>query len=211
MFIRLTLPIMFFAIISCQEKNPQPINNMSILKDTTYLYHKDGKIKSKGILKDSLPVGWWYNYDNTGNLISKIEYVVLDDTLYENQIVYYHQAPNIDFSKSSFFKIKVPDTLKVGKNKGELVSYNSNFKGQNILVSVIVENKYSDSEIKKDTFSDGTLTPYFGIYAHKTGKKKIKVTLLEEVLNEIKVTNDSSFLRIIKHNKYFEKEVYVID
>ena len=72
-----------------------------------------------------------------------------------------------------------------------------------------MDNKYSESKIQKDTFGDGNLKPFFGIYAYKTGKLKIQGKIREQILNRT-IDNDSLHtFTISEHYKYFEKDIYV--
>jgi len=56
------------------------------------------------------------------------------------------------------FDIELADTLVLGYNKGKILNYKKpKEKGALFLLSVIIENKYE--VIKRDTFSNGTLSP----------------------------------------------------
>ena len=208
----LLLTISFIYFFSCKKKELKNENTYTeFVKDTLFIYDQSGSIKSKGQLDNNSKTNWWFYYDASGHLRSKIEYKIINDICYENQNIYYKKNNSIDSDLSSFFEIEIADTLNLGKNLGQIKKYNSNFKGDDNLLSVIVENRYSVNEVKNDTFSDGTLTPSFGIFALKKGKQKVNIILLEEVLNEVRIKKDSSVIRILKHKKYFEKEVYVKD
>jgi len=136
---------------------------------------------------------------------------VLRDSMYKNQTIHFNKNGTIKYDASSFFTIDLPDTLLLGKNAGKL-TYNSNFKkASDQILSVIIENEYSDNNIKKDTFGNWTNNIRFGVFAHKTGKKIIRGQTLEKLFYK-EILPDSSFkLTINNHKKYFEKEVYVKD
>lgn len=172
--------------------------------DTVYVYHKNGSVKMKGTLLEGIDNGWWYFYDEKGNLIKKNEYVTIEGEGYENQTIKYKSNGGIDYSNSSFYEIQIPDTIKQGKNLGKLKSYYSDFKVDISFIWVVIENKYPDGLVKKDTFSDGTMTPLFGIVGYKRGLQTIKGTIIEEF-----IPMDTTALGIVKHKKYFEREVWV--
>jgi|SRR5690554_1990689 len=183
-----------------------------VIKDTVFSYYKSGKIKERGLMStNKLKTGWWFYYDSLGYLKNKNEYIIIDNSLYKNQTIYYDKNGRVKESESSFFTINLSDTIHIGKNAGEL-HYNSNFSGfYEKLLYVIIENEYENNEIKKDTFINTDNYTRFGIYAHKTGIKKVKGTILERGLFLTKTSKDSSMLEFKDHYKYFEKEVYVKD
>ena len=181
-----------------------------VLIDTLFVYHKNGRIKEKGLLKNNLKNGWWLSYDEQGNLLAKMEILNFGDTLYKNQSYFYEKNGDIKMEPSTFFEIEISDTLKLGKNAARIKNYITNFNNsERNLLSVILENKKSENEIRKDTFSDGTLTPYFGITTYKLGKQKIKVKIEEKIVTKTKDSSGLYNLTIADHYKYFEKEVYV--
>ena len=172
--------------------------------DTVTVFYKNGNIKEKGLIGDNgLKFNWWFYFDHKGSLNKKIQYKLFNDTIYKNQIIIYNKNI-INENMSSYFLIDLPDTIKLGKSLGQISHYSSNYKADYNLISVVVENEYSETVMKRDTFSDGTLNPKFGINTYKTGEQKIKGFIIEEILNR-----DSTSLMIRKHKKYFEKEVFV--
>ncbi|MGM1057454.1 MAG: hypothetical protein ACQEWG_16330 [Bacteroidota bacterium] len=113
-------------------------------------------------------------------------------------------------SASDKFKFELNDTLYLGENVGEISDYKTKHKDIDYLLSVIIENQYEDGIAVKDTFSDGTLSPWFGVYANKKGKMIVKGTILEEALND-RTTDKDSILKIERTFFHFSKEVYVLD
>lgn len=108
------------------------------------------------------------------------------------------------------FSIELNDTIYLGSNTGKILNYKTDNDKIDYLLSVIIENEYQDGIIEKDTFSDGTLSPWFGIYATKKGKMTIKGIILEEALNDMNYDIDS-VLRIERKFLYFSKDVFVVD
>lgn len=182
-----------------------------MLHDTVFHYHKNGKIKEKGVNKNGDKIGWWTSYDTLGLIIRRREYLVVGDSLYKNQDIHYNKNGTVKNENSTYFEIEIQDTINHGKNLGKLNLYKSNFSGDEHLISVVIENQYSEQLKKKDTFGDNSMTPLFGIYGFKEGDQTVKGTIIETILNSTSIGKDSSSLRIRKHKKYFEKEVYVKD
>ncbi|HMC01612.1 MAG TPA: hypothetical protein VKN14_11310 [Flavobacteriaceae bacterium] len=180
--------------------------------DTVFFYYENGKVKEKGLVENSLPIGWWTYFNDKGILTEKSEWLILRDSSYKNQSYYFDKTGNIKNEPSSYFELDIPDTLRIGKNLARIKNYETNNYGnEGNLITIIMDNQYSESEIKKDTFSDGTLKPFFGIYAYKTGKLKIKGKIQEQILNKEKEDDSLFTLTLSDHYKYFEKEIYVWD
>lgn len=180
------------------------------IADTLFIYYENGEIKEKGLVKDTVNYGWWYFYDPQGRLKEKSEFVIVRDSTYKNQSYYYDTSGNLKIEPSTFFEIEISDTLRIGKNAARIKNYVTNFHNrERNYLSVIIENEYQDGEIKRDTFSDGTLQPYFGVSIFKTGKQIIKGKIQEKILTKTKDSTDWYSVSMGDHYKYFEKEVYV--
>lgn len=180
--------------------------------DTLFYYHENGLVKEKGLVKNKFPFGWWSYYDNNGKLTEKSEWLILRDSSYKNQSFYFDKKGEIKTEPSTYFELDIPDTLRVGKNLARIKKYvTNNYGNERNLISVIMDNQYSESKIQKDTFSDGTLKPFFGIYAYKTGKFKIQGKIKEQILNLKKEDDSLNNFTLSEHYKYFEKDVYVWD
>lgn len=178
--------------------------------DTVYHFHKNGNIKEKGFLSNGKKTKWWETYDISGDFIGFEEYIILTDstTSYKNQTKRMKNG-KIDYAKSSFFEISIPDTLKLGKNMGSIDYYSNLGSNQKKYLSVVIENQYSNLEIKKDTFAEYPNSSRFGIYNHKAGPKIIKGEIIEKLINTVEINKDSSELTITEYRKYFKKEVFV--
>ena len=187
-------------------KNGEPI-------DTLFYYYENGKVKEKGLIKNGVENGWWSYYREDGTLKEKIEWIPKSyDTIYKNQKLYFNQNGELKLNPSTYFKIEIPDTIQLGKNIAFVKNYVSKFNDvDERFLSVIIENQYSETNIKKDTFSDGSLNPYFGVYGYKLGKQVVNGQIEEKILIKKEINKDSSSLTIIDDYKYFEKEVFVID
>lgn len=182
-----------------------------VVADTIYHYYKNGKIKEKGVVIADHKFDWWFYYDSSGILSKKTEYLIIDGKSYANQNIHYDKEGKINYSLSSFFTLHLEDTLSIGKNIGRM-DYFSNSKNFDLqFIYIIIENEYSNGVIKKDTFTDDIDKLWFGVNAYKKGVLKIKGTIQEELAKEKLISKDSSELIISKHNKYFEKDVYVIE
>lgn len=182
-----------------------------VVADTIYHYYKNGKIKKKGLVEGGQMVNWWFYYGSSGKLSKKIEYLIIDGKPYANQNMQFDKEGNIDYSSSSFFTLHLDDTLSIGKNIGRL-DYFSNSKNFDLqFIYIIIENEYSNGVTKKDTFTDDIDKLWFGVNTYKKGALKIKGTIQEELAKEKLIGKDSSELVINKNNKYFEKDVYVVE
>lgn len=180
--------------------------------DTLVYYYKNGKIKEKGLEENGFQKGWWLYYRKDGSLKEKSEWLILRDSSYKNQSYYFDEYGKLKNEPSTYFELDIPDTLRIGKNLARVKNYvTNNYGNEGNLITVIIENQFSESEIKKETFSDGTLKPFFGIYAYKSGKLKINGKIKEQILNKEKEDDSMYNFKIANHFKYFEKEIYVWD
>jgi hypothetical protein len=109
------------------------------------------------------------------------------------------------------FELLIPDTLKVGKTFGKVNKYSGIQKRDDVLLTVIVDNEYENNEIRKDTFSDGTLSPFFTIIRNQKGKHQVNFIIEEKILNETTISKDSSVLKITTINHYYSFEFIVSD
>jgi len=175
-------------------------------------YFKDGKVKTMGNLINDIKVGWWSEYLPDGKLDTEYEYLSIDGKEYLNQIKVYNGNGKIRENESSFFVLNIPDTIQMGKNAGNLNYYSTPTKDSERHLYVIIDNEYEGGIIKKDTFFiEKNQKNRFGIYAYKLGFLKVKGTILDRELYEIKRDKNSFGLEFKDCYKYFEKEVYVKD
>ena len=113
-------------------------------------------------------------------------------------------------NQTDLFEFKIPDTISLGKHIGRITKY-KRIKKQNIdyLLSVIVSNQYEDSKIKMDTFSNGTLNPFFGINGFKTGTQEIELLIEEQIIEPYEKDKDS-FLGITKIYHEYDARITVV-
>jgi antitoxin component YwqK of YwqJK toxin-antitoxin module len=178
--------------------------------DTGYYFYKNKVIKEKGLFKNNLIDGWWFYYDSLGSLKSKKEYVIIDNKSHLNQVINFDKNKDTIFDTSCYFKVYLPDTIKVGKNIGK-IKYHSTIPSKDKSFFILIDNQISDNETIKDTFIQEKSLTRFGIYAHKKGFKKVKGIILE-TNTELKKGDSAhnSTLTIRRYKRYFEKDVYVI-
>jgi hypothetical protein len=181
-----------------------------LITDSLFNFYENGLIKDKGTVKNNFPNGWWNYYRFNGQLKEKTEWILVKDSLHKNQTIYFDQKGNIKYGTSSFFELKIPDTIRLDKNIARF-NYHSNFNVYKKLIYVVVENKYSENETKLDTFGIKDNDFWFGVYGYKKGKQNIKGQIVEELYEIKSVGNDSAIGTVSNHKKYFEKEVYVSD
>ena len=114
-------------------------------------------------------------------------------------------------NQTDIFEFKIPDTISLGKHIGRITKYKRNKNPDfDYLLSVIVSNQYEDSKRKTDTFSNGTLNPFFGINGFKTGTQEIKFVIEEQIIEPYVKENDS-FLGITKLYHQYDKRIIVVD
>ncbi len=181
------------------------------VEDSVFTYYKNSKLREKGFFKNGYKNGWHTTFRENGKTLKKEEFITHNTKYLQNQKIFYLQNGEIDFSKSSFFKLNIPDTIKLGKNKLTLNYYDNTTKGDFNYLKVIIENHYSEIEVKNDTFTDGTRNPFFGVYGYKKGELLIKGTIKETILNKTIINKDSASLKITDKYKFFTKKVYVTD
>jgi hypothetical protein len=185
-----------------------------VVKDSLFVYYESGKIREKGIFHNGHKQNWWKIFGENNKVLEEEEYYEVNDSAYKNQYIKYNSQGKIDYSKSSFFKFKIPDTLIVGPNLLETNEYYSDKKGDTKFLSILIDNKKSETETIKDTFrngeiKNGKIKPWFGIYAYKKGKMKIKGRIEEKILKTKLLPNDSAQLEVIDIYKFFEKDVFI--
>jgi hypothetical protein len=180
------------------------------ISDSLFNFYENGKTKEKGIVENNLQSGWWNYYNSNGGLKEKSEWIIVSDSLYKNQSIYYDQSGEIKQKNSSYFNLNIPDTIHLGKNLARF-DYSSNFDVYDKLMYVVIENKYSESETKLDTFGIENDDFRFGVFGYKKGLQNIKGQIVEELYEIKNIGNDSAIGTVSNHKKYFEKEVYVSD
>lgn len=119
------------------------------------------------------------------------------------------KADKSNLESTKRFGIELNDTIYLGGNVGHITDFKSNNEKGDVLLTVLIENEYDKGKITIDTFSNGTLSPWFGVFAIKKGAKTIKGTLLEEYKpNE---QESDSILKIHRTFVHFSIDVIVID
>lgn len=191
--------IILILNVSCQEKTPDE----KAIKETDQSLNLPSSI-----VLDDLQTNW-VSEEKEGKLTKK-QIIYMDNKPFINQIIRYKENGEIDTINSNFFVLKIPDTLKLGKNLADIELYTYNKKYDTRYSYVIIENTYSDSKIQLDTFGDIKENFQFGIFAKDPGRMKIKGKIYEEILlEETPINKDSVSIELIKTASFFEKEVFV--
>jgi len=187
------------------------VENGNII-DTLFYYYENGSVMKKGVVKNNMENGWWSYYHEDGKINKKIEWFLLRDSIYKNQEIHYNSKGEIKIAPSTYFELQIPDTIQIGKNIARINNYVSNTNNIDTrYLSVIVENRYSNSEIQQDTFNWGNSHLFFGINANKVGRKIIKGKIEEKTLKTDSISEDLFNLTVSDRYRYFQKEVYVSD
>ncbi|WP_299125376.1 hypothetical protein [uncultured Tenacibaculum sp.] len=180
--------------------------------DSLFYYYENGNVREKGLMKNKKRNSWWIYFHKNGKLNKKIEWFQLNGKVLKNQEIYFDEKGNIKKEPSYYFDVLIPDTLKVGQNISRINNYVSNLNNIDTrYLSVIIENIYSESKVRNDTFSDGSSSPFFVINSNKIGKKIIEGKIEEKVLKTDLINKDSTTLTIIDQYRFFRKEVYVAE
>ncbi len=191
--------IILILNVSCQEKTPDE----KAIKETDQSLNL-----SSSIVLDDFQTSW-VSEEKEGKLTKK-QIIYIDNKPFINQIIRYKKNGEMDTINSNFFVLKIPDTLKLGKNIADIELYTYNRKYDTRYSYVIIENKYSQSKTQLDTFGDIKENFQFGIFAKDSGKMKIKGKIYEEILLEkTPVNKDSVSIELVKTASFFEKEVFV--
>ena len=197
----------YYEDLNNKEKTKLAIKRKE--NDTIKIFNKNGTLKQKGLLQDTIQIGWWKYFNSAGKLIEKKEFVYRNNENYINQKIVYKDNKEIDTTKSLFFTIHLADTLSVGKNLGSinLKTYNKYYDSR--YTYIIVENEYEDGVIKNDTFgSRNQEIVQFGVYANP-GVNTVKGVIYEEILlNERKIDSQNVSLDHVKIKKVFTKTYY---
>lgn len=187
--------------------------NGDIITDTSYVYYPNGDLKMFGpVLKNNLDIGWWAYFNEKKELDKKIEFAKIDKEDFLNQQIFFDSSGDTIKRKSSYFKLKIPDTLKIGDNICLLHNFAEEKKVYSKELFVIINNVYSESLEKKDTFaSDYFHKIKFRVYAHEKGKKIISGSIIERIAEINNINKDSAIGNLNEFVKFFKKEVYVKD
>jgi hypothetical protein len=167
-------------------------------------------IQKQTILFDSLNPTWFTEEKNDKTV--KTEIITLDGKEVSNQVIRFNRDRQIDTLNSRFFDLQIDDTLSLGRNVGTVNSYTYNKDYDEIYSYVIIENKYTASETRLDTFGNNHKNVMFGIFVNRIGKQIVKGEIFEQyLLPETVVAKDSVTIDLIEIHSYFEKEVFIKD
>lgn len=174
----------------------------------------NGTLRSEGEIEENFRINWWNNYDLNGSLKSKVQYILLNNEEYINQVYQYDGLGNIVKDSSNFYSINFPDTIKVNKLvKGEirLNPYLSREEG-----FYMVYFRYFDLEEKNKANLDSTYgTPdknaLLWAKFKKLGKKRIEGFISEEkrIVSENKKDTSNIDIQIKEHKMFFNKDIFV--
>jgi len=183
-------------------------------------YHGNGNLMSKGQIIDTILKGWWSFYDFHGNLERKVEYIdksadsTIKNGMYPNQIIYYDEKGNILIEKSNFFKIFVPDTIRLGKvTFGEIDLVPQISKESDFHMVYFWHNINGISSEIDSTYGKNFENAKFWILPKKAGKCKLKGYIYEKGVSFKSNEIDTSLMDVIQKSKklFFEKELHLKD
>lgn len=224
-----------FLFWSC---NNQPKKNTDKTQNDSIRYYSNGIIKNSGkLFSDSLPIGKWEYYDENGTKYRSAEYLKINGKPHINQDWFYSKngdtikgkgsyyklifnKDTIDLSEPIIAKIDLTEPLFKNKNSNILIvvptdyseNFNSDFSNRKKVVLDTAFNLNIDKENREkfDLKTDFGKTAFFGRYFKSTGKKKFR-GIITEYFYQDSIKPDGTKLNYFFNEKYFEKEIYVID
>lgn len=182
-------------------------------------YYENGKLLSKGSIRDTITEGWWSYYDDEGFLKKKVEYInsspdlLINDSAYPNQIIYYDRKGNIIEDSSNYFTIRLIDTLLSDKlTIGSIhlipqISKETDF----YMVYFWSQDENGNKTPIDSTYGKNNRPAEFWIVPKKEGKYKL-MGFISEKENFFKVNpTDTASIDVWERSKnlYFEKEYFV--
>ncbi len=178
-------------------------------------YFKSGEIQSEGEISGSKKVGWWTIY-NQNKITDKLNFMVISGKEYLNQKIKYDSNGSIINSESNYFTFKIPDTLKVGKTKIDII-YNPTFSDKSevfVCIGYAINKDFNNiNNVRIDSFYIPNLKKgWFGLRYESSGKKTIRGFIYEKNIilkDNLGIEKDSAIAIINDRTSYFEKEVYV--
>ncbi len=177
------------------------------------LYSKNNRISAEGEMIDTLKTNWWNYYSNVGKLKSKIEYLILNNTLHRNQIYSYDYKGKLLKDSSNYYTILTADTLKYKtQNKIELKVQTHLSKENNFYMVYYMFFDNENNLIKNDsTYGQNNKSAIINYFPKIKGKQKLKGFILEEGIIIKENIKDSTLVDMSFHEKkmYFEKVIFV--
>nr|WP_297310059.1 hypothetical protein [uncultured Flavobacterium sp.] len=171
---------------------------------------KNGNVLAEGKVFNSKNVGWWKIYDKYGKL-SHENYITYNKNGQReySQLKIYDENEKINELQSNYISFKIPDTIYLGKNIGEIIQNKPNFNDHLAYYACIgyeIEPDFSNiMNVKIDSFPIMN-KKRIGLNFTKLGRNLVRGFIYESKIDRI---NDTNFtIDIINVN--FEKEFYVI-
>jgi hypothetical protein len=187
-------------------------NNSLILKK----FHQNGRVLSEGKVQDSLKIGWWKYYTDTGKLKHKLEFIsTRENKEYVNQAYYYNNLGEILKDSSNYYTLSFPDTISLNKLYKGFVKLNPDLSRENDFHMVYFNTYDSQDKIIAidSTYGKNEKAALIWAKFRKTGINKIKGYILEKKLVTEPNEKDTTMVNIynLEYKMYFNKDVYVID
>src|SRR5690554_6620897 len=185
--------------------------------DSMHIFHKMNKhIISKVQVENKQVSGWGSHYNESGEEILKLELIDIgEEEPYINQEIHYNEGKIID-SLSSFYHIKVKDTIKVNEKATIEFTYKPVISNESIVYLVFGQSnndKYSNfNNMELDTLLMQNFKLKYDFKYLSPGEKNIKGFFYEKRVNYNPIPNDT-FVNIITSSKkmYFRIKNFVID
>lgn len=185
--------------------------------DSMHIFHKmNGHIISKVQVENNQISGWGSHYNESGEEILKLELIDIgEEEPYINQEIHYNKGKIID-SLSSFYHIKVEDTVKVNKKTTIEFTYKPVISNESVVYIALGQSnndEYSKiNDMELDTLLMQNFELKYDLKFLSPGEKNIKGFFYEKHVSYNPIPNDT-FVNINTSSKkmYFRIKFFVRD
>lgn len=195
----------------------------TITGDSCFKYGKDDSYFMKGKIIDNRMSGWYKMVFANGIVMMRELINVPENNVYENQNIAYNSQNDILDSISTYYEIKIKDTIQKGKPYDiEFIYFSPYINSRDSLINSSVnfyfgkqfDNAFSNKkDIKIDSLTLKKDKLKTNITYNNTGRKYIRGYFSEYTTEITGYSKDSSDvnMELMERKLYFEKEIYVTD
>lgn len=177
-------------------------------------FSKNGLLRSKGEIKDTLRVNWW-NYYSNEKIKNKTQYLLINNKEYVNQVYHYDDYGNIVRDSSNFYTINFPDTIEINrlvKGSLKLTPYLSKQNNSHKVFFKYFNLNQNEDKPLESTYGTNEKEALLWAKFDSKGKKRIEGYILEDqmIFSENKKDTTMNDIQSIEHKMFFYKDIYVI-
>lgn len=177
------------------------------------IFYSSGVLNAEGKSIDAIEKDWWSIYTDKGILRKEIEYLIIKDSSYANQIKYYDSSGSLLTDRSNFFDVIIKDTLNL-KTSNDIIIKVQPFlsKKRNffkVYYTILDENKLV--AVRDSTYGKNNLAAVIRYYPKHSGNQTLNGYIFEEGFNFKENVEDSTLVNVIRKEKkmYFKSEFFV--